>query len=441
MAYPGSSRHVDWLSNDGRRRAATIRGRVVKGDEGREGELALARKAGESGEGESGDGRNLAEAEGVAGTWVRRCEKVAWSEGVHGGQVGRTATAGLLGVLMALGVALVVGEGWRNWVMGRKVAEIAQMVNAVPRQRCAIAARAEAFERKFRPPAVGGYWVLRYRGDWVGQVRRGFPACPSDETDPMVTVSRAGGSFVMIPAGEFTRGSPGSEPERREDEAQHTVAITRPFLMKTTEVTQREWRHLMATNPSRVGSCGGECPVENVNWWEALAYCNVLSRKEGVQECYELRGCDKSRPGEAMQCNEVSFVGLGCAGYRLPTESEWEYAARAGTTEASYGALDDVAWYGDNSGGTPHGVGRKAPNALGLYDMLGNVMEWCWDRYGKHGVGDARDPIGPPKGSTQVLRGGSWNNPASDVRAACRTISLPGYRYSNLGFRPVRTVH
>ena len=128
-----------------------------------------------------------------------------------------------------------------------------------------------------------------------------------------------------------------------------------------------------------------------------------------------------------------------CPGYRLPTEAEWEYAAQAGTTGPRYGELNAVAWYSDNSGGTTHRVGQKRANTLGLYDMLGNVWEWCHDWHGDYPGGSMTDPSGPGAGSGRVARGGSWGNGTRDVRAANRYGGTPGYRYDALGFRLSRS--
>ena len=231
--------------------------------------------------------------------------------------------------------------------------------------------------------------------------------------------------FVRIEPGTFTMGSPTSE-EGRDDtnETQHEVTITRAFWLQSTEVTQGQWRAVMGTSPSHFSSCGDDCPVERVSWEDAVAYVNALSASEGLDACY----------------SGSTFAGLGCEGYRLPTESEWEYAARAGTTSARYGNLDEIAWLYENSDGRPHEVGTKRVNGWGLYDMLGNVSEWTGDWYSSsYPSGSVRDPLGPDEGSRRVYRGGGWLNFARYVRAANRYGNGPAHRRHKLGFRPARS--
>jgi formylglycine-generating enzyme required for sulfatase activity len=228
--------------------------------------------------------------------------------------------------------------------------------------------------------------------------------------------------YVRIAPGTFVMGSPESETGRGDDELQHRVTLTRAHCMKATEVTQGEWQALMGSNPSAFQNCGENCPVEQVSWDDAVAFANALSRREGLPECYPLG----------------RFSGLDCRGYRLPTEAEWEYAARAGTTAARFGDVDDVAWYDGNSGGTTHPVGQKQANAWGLYDMLGNVWEWTGDWYGAH-LDAATDPTGAASGTSRVFRGGSWFFYLRGARASDRGDTAPDNRNLNLGFRLVRT--
>jgi formylglycine-generating enzyme required for sulfatase activity len=218
-------------------------------------------------------------------------------------------------------------------------------------------------------------------------------------------------------------GSPRSEDGRYDDEMQHHVTISRPFWLQATEVTQGQWQALMGTNPSYFDGCGRDCPVEEVNWEDAVAYLNSLSDQEGLARCYD---------GDR-------FKGLGCEGYRLPTEAEWEYAARAGTTGARYGDLDAIAWYDGNAGRRTRPVGHKSPNGWGIHDMLGNVWEWVQDWYGPVDTA-ATDPTGPSSGGIRVVRGGGWDHGASDLRAPNRFGNSQGFRYFNLGFRVARSV-
>jgi len=231
--------------------------------------------------------------------------------------------------------------------------------------------------------------------------------------------------FVRIEPGSFMMGSPAGEAGRSDNESLHRVTITRPFSLQVTEVTQGQYRALMSINPSKFSSCGDDCPVEQVSWREAAAYANALSRMDGLPECYT---------GD-------EFKGLSCKGYRLPTEAEWEYAARAGSTGARHGNLDAIAWYRSNSGGKTHPVGKKQPNAWGLYDMIGNVWEWTNDWYEKNYSGSATDPTGPVGGSERVNGGGgSWNFDASYCRSARRGGSVPDSRFYTLGFRLARSL-
>jgi formylglycine-generating enzyme required for sulfatase activity len=238
---------------------------------------------------------------------------------------------------------------------------------------------------------------------------------------------------VRIKPGTFMMGSPEGEPDRDADEVQHRVTLTRDFLMQATEVTQGQYQEVMGYNPSRNSSCGGECPVESVSWHESAAYCNALSAREVLSSCYRCSGS-----GPSVTCEPVGNP-YQCAGYRLPTEAEWEYAARAGTTGPRYGDVNAVAWYDQNSGSTLHPVRQKQPNAWGLYDMLGNVWEWSHDWYTEN-PGGATDPWGPGAGSYRVVRGGSWLCDAGYVRAASRFRFTSGTRYNDLGFRPSKTV-
>ncbi len=192
-------------------------------------------------------------------------------------------------------------------------------------------------------------------------------------------------------------------------------ALTRDFWIGKTEVTQSQYEDLMGSNPSTFK--GPDRPVEQVSWDDAQDFLRKLNEREHAA----------GRLPKAWR-------------YRLPTEAEWEYAARAGTTTAYFfgngaGPLDDYAWYSSNSGKQTHDVGQKQANPWGLYDIYGNVWEWCEDWHGGYSEGEQTDPSGPPSGSNRVRRGGGWIGDPQDCRSAYRAFLTPVYRRYNLGFR------
>ncbi|MDR1920313.1 MAG: formylglycine-generating enzyme family protein [Candidatus Adiutrix sp.] len=222
-----------------------------------------------------------------------------------------------------------------------------------------------------------------------------------------------GMEFVLIPAGSFTMGADKNFEKADDDETPaHRVTISKPFYLGKYEVTQSQWAAVMGDNPSRFK--GQSNPVERVSWDDVQVFIKKLNQKEGGNK------------------------------YRLPTEAEWEYAARAGTTSAysfgdDAGELGRYAWYRDNSGDTTHPVGQKEPNGWGLYDMHGNVWEWVRDWHDKnyYAASPATDPRGPSSGSFRVNRGGAWFNYtyAGHCRSAYRYRSSPDSRHDGLGFR------
>jgi formylglycine-generating enzyme required for sulfatase activity len=261
--------------------------------------------------------------------------------------------------------------------------------------------------------------------------------------------------LIDVSGTPFTMGSPATELGRNTNEVEHAVTLTRDFWIMTTEVTQQQFQDVMGYNQSWYSGCGMDCPVEYVSWHEVAAYANALSVLEGLGECYE---CSGTEPDFLCSPSGSYATPYDCPGYRLPTEAEWEYAARGGTTTATYnGNLDDtngtfdpatcdpnvelepIAWWCGNASNTTHPVGTKTANAYGLHDMLGNVYEWCHDWYGAYPGGAETDPAGPPSGSNRVLRGGSWGNDARFARAAYRYDLTPGNRLTDFGGRILRS--
>jgi formylglycine-generating enzyme required for sulfatase activity len=240
---------------------------------------------------------------------------------------------------------------------------------------------------------------------------------PSPYVDPVRVpdeqfTNSIGMKFQLIKPGTFMMGSPASELVRDEDETQHQVTLTQPYYLGVYEVTQEQYERIMGINPSRFKSSSH--PVDSVSWEDAVAFISKLNDLERGQLSGRL--------------------------YRLPTEAEWEYACRAGTTTVySFGAsereLGNYAWYTENSKEGTHPVGEKLPNGWGLYDMHGNVSEWCADWYGEYPKTEVTDPPGPSKGSSRVRRGGCWIIVAANCRSAIRFWDAPDYRSLALGFR------
>jgi formylglycine-generating enzyme required for sulfatase activity/serine/threonine protein kinase len=260
---------------------------------------------------------------------------------------------------------------------------------------------------------------------------------------PESVANAIGMTMKLIPAGTFMMGSPQGEGDDDEHPL-HPVRITRPFYLGAHEVTQSQYEALMGTNPSwfsanrkgyaRVaGQSTIRHPVENVSWLDAVKFCNRLSEKERLAAFYRLDG------------EKVTVPDWNGPGYRLPTEAEWEYACRGNAvTRYSFGddaaRLGEFGWYFANSDGGTHVVGEKSSNQFGLYDMHGNVWEWCWDGHdiGYYTQSPSNDPRGVDGASCRVFRGGGWLHDPRDARSAYRDWSSPGYRYDFLGFRLAR---
>ncbi len=259
------------------------------------------------------------------------------------------------------------------------------------------------------------------------------PTDSSETPSPVVpetVTTKSGSVMVRIPPGEFTMGD---EAGNDDEKPAHKVFVA-GFLMDVCEVTQESYQQMTGKNPSK--SKGPDKPVEQVSWYRAaVLYCNMRSAREELQPCYD------------MQTGKCDFKA---SGYRLPTEAEWEYACRAGkSTKSGFDTderlLSKYAWFKGNSGKTTHPVGTKRPNDWGLYDMQGNVMEWCHDRYAEdyYGKSPSDNPTGPASGDECVLRGGSWSRSAESCRAASRYSETPQFADAcfgsdNYGFRCVR---
>jgi sulfatase modifying factor 1 len=243
-----------------------------------------------------------------------------------------------------------------------------------------------------------------------------------------IFVNSVGMKFVLIPPGNFMMGAAPHEMGQDPDEQpQHLVEISKPFYMQTTEVTQNQWAAVMGDNPSFFSDCGGDCPVEQVSWEDSQRFIRALNEREKTDR------------------------------YRLPSEAEWEYACRAGTTtpfafgdtlsteQANYDgnypySLSSLGVYGSLGAYRRKtvSVGRFPPNSWGLGDMHGNVWEWCQDWYGSYQPQAVTDPTGPVSGLTKVIRGGGWNYFGRLCRSSFRSNNLPSFAHSSVGFRVVR---
>jgi len=280
----------------------------------------------------------------------------------------------------------------------------------------------------------------------------------SNERVPSHPVGGDLDGFVYISAGKFAMGSPGDEIERRDEEILHEIYLAQPIYFSITEVTVGEfrafiqdtdyqttaekrnaafclkediWKYHHGMSWEKPGFAQTDShPVVCVSWYDVVAYCNWRSKRDGLEKCYK-------GSGDEMKCN------FRVNGYRLPTEAEWERACRGGTqTRFSFGTeekdLENYAWFASNSDVTTHQVASKRPNDFGIYDMLGNAWEWCWDWYDDYELDVPTNPSGPKTGAYRVFRGGNFLCAGRYCRSALRNQLSPGGRLSLLGFRIVR---
>ena len=268
-----------------------------------------------------------------------------------------------------------------------------------------------------------------------------FLACSGDEDDHP--------GMVWIPAGEFTMGS--SENPLAWAYPEHKVTLTKGFWMSRYLITQEQFFLIMGQAPTHP-AYGERRPADGLSWYEAIVFCNRLSIKEGLSPVYYISGKPNPEewgaiPGSSDTDWNKMEMREDANGYRLPTEAEWEYACRAETESAwNFGQTDAniglYAWYLSNSENATHKVGQKLPNAWGLYDMLGNVQEWCWDWYDAaddyYLTGPPENPLGVTFGSYRIMRGGGYDSAAQTLRSASRGYDYPYSQGDFIGIRVVR---
>jgi len=284
----------------------------------------------------------------------------------------------------------------------------------------------------------------------------GSPDCqdPGDDDDSASpcpdAMSAQGIHLTRICAGTFEMGcTSGQSNCQPEESPAHLVTLSRDFWLGSTEVTQGQWQALINNNPASNSACGSECPVEQINWFEAVSLANAVSAAEGLTECYSLSDCSGT-VGAGLSCASIEVNApqgspYDCEGYRLPTEAEWEFAARGGTDllYAGSDSVDEVGWHDENSGASSHPVSEKNANSAGLWDMSGNVWEWTWDWYDPtyYTPEPATDPLGANSAEMRSYRGGAWYAPKEFLRVSVRNHSHPDSTSNGHGVRLARTAN
>ena len=299
-------------------------------------------------------------------------------------------------------------------------------------------------------PATG---LIVYNTDEGGlQLNLGTPSAPSwRRLAVSETLTTLGTPLATLPGGTFSMGCTSGDPGCQSNESPVRSVTLSAFQIGESEVTQAQWLSVVGgANPAYFASplCP-QCPVEQVSWYDAAVFCNRLSEAQGLTPCYysdagytQVYG--KSGSTWSLPNTGTLYWNPAAKGYRLPTEAEWEYAARGGSATDLYSGSStptNVGWHDANSGSTTKVAKGLFPNGYGLYDMSGNVWEWCWDWYATNYPSSAEtNPSGPSTGSNRVQRGGAWNSTSQLCRVTYRLDATPAYRFRSIGFRLARTL-
>ena len=349
----------------------------------------------------------------------------------------RFLTLLLLIIGLAVGTIVLAGQARQSNAKGLQEILSQGFIKAPPEKRLIEAGKIEAEVKK------GGYVTQKKSvGIVTGQVATEQLALALAQTQ----VSSTPSGMVRVNRGRFQMGNVENDKSAFDwEKPVHTVTLTYDYWIGKYEVTFNEYDTYCAatakSKPSDAGWGRGTRPVINVSWWDAIGYCNWLSDREGLKKAYDSDGNLLDKSGKVT--TDITKV----EGYRLPTEAEWEYAARGGQNSRGYkyagsNDLNEVGWYLDNSGKKTHPVGEKKPNELGLYDMTGNVSEWCHDRWDDsyYSQGPQTNPTGPSGGALRAVRGGSGSESAPYCRTAFRIGGTSTISGDKLGFRLSRTV-